>query len=136
MSAAARPLACVRADAGVLPPGNFIMDATVRPSHGRLSGYRPTIRPSVIVRVTTLLTGMLQTTLNGIDAHNSKHQCRPKTKSTWTLHCQYSMKHQGCTYLKLNSNNCSNPTYFCSDLPQQCIFPFHQYTAVQQKIQV
>jgi hypothetical protein len=45
----------VRADASVLPPGNFITDATMRPSHGRRSGHRPTVRPSVrpsvIVRV-------------------------------------------------------------------------------------
>jgi hypothetical protein len=45
----------VRADASVLPPGNFITDATVRPSHGRPCDHRPTIRPSVIVRETTLL---------------------------------------------------------------------------------
>jgi hypothetical protein len=35
----------VRADASVLPPGNFITDATVRPSHGRPSGHRPIVRP-------------------------------------------------------------------------------------------
>jgi hypothetical protein len=35
----------VRADASVLSPGNFIMDATVRPSHGRPSGHRLTVRP-------------------------------------------------------------------------------------------
>jgi hypothetical protein len=51
----ARTHGCVRADASVLPPCNFIMDATVRLSHGRPSGHRPTVRPSVIVRVTTLL---------------------------------------------------------------------------------
>jgi hypothetical protein len=38
---------CVHADASVLCRGNFITDAIVRPSHGRLSGHRPTIRPSV-----------------------------------------------------------------------------------------
>jgi hypothetical protein len=43
-----------RADASVLFPCNFITDALVRPSHGRLSGHHPTVRPSVIVRVTTL----------------------------------------------------------------------------------
>jgi hypothetical protein len=36
-------------------PGNFITDTTVRPSHGRPSGHRPTVHPSAIVRVTTLL---------------------------------------------------------------------------------
>jgi hypothetical protein len=35
-------------------PGNFKTDATVRPSHGRPCGHRPTVRPSIIVRVTTL----------------------------------------------------------------------------------
>jgi hypothetical protein len=45
----------VRADASVLPPGNFKKDTTVRPSHGRPRGHRPTVRPSVIVRVTTLI---------------------------------------------------------------------------------
>jgi hypothetical protein len=44
----------VRADASVLHPGNFITDATVRPSHGRPCGHCSTVRPSVIVRVTTL----------------------------------------------------------------------------------
>jgi hypothetical protein len=44
----------VRADASVLPPCNFITDAIMRLSHGRPSGHRPTIRPSVIVCVTTL----------------------------------------------------------------------------------
>jgi hypothetical protein len=44
----------VRADGSVLPPGNFKTDATVRPSHGSPCGHRPTVRPSVIVRVTTL----------------------------------------------------------------------------------
>jgi hypothetical protein len=41
----------VRADTGVrlrgrecLPPGNFITDATMRPSHGRLSGHHPAVR--------------------------------------------------------------------------------------------
>jgi hypothetical protein len=56
----ARMLDCVRADAPCLrgrssrlcgreclPPGNFITDAIVRPSHGRLSGHRPTVHPSV-----------------------------------------------------------------------------------------
>jgi hypothetical protein len=49
-----RGYARVRANASVLPPGNFVADATVRPSHGRPSGHRPTVRPSAIVRVTTL----------------------------------------------------------------------------------
>jgi hypothetical protein len=53
-SASARAHCRVRADASVLPPGNFKMDATVRPSHGRPHGHRPTVRPSVIIRVTTL----------------------------------------------------------------------------------
>jgi hypothetical protein len=30
--------------------GNFISDATMRPSHGRPSGHRPTVRPSVCYR--------------------------------------------------------------------------------------
>jgi hypothetical protein len=37
----------VRADASVLSLGNFLSDATVRPSHGRLSSHRPTVHPSV-----------------------------------------------------------------------------------------
>jgi hypothetical protein len=44
----------VRADACSRPcgrecftPGNFKKDATVRPSHGRPRGHRPTVRPSV-----------------------------------------------------------------------------------------
>jgi hypothetical protein len=37
----------VRADAAVLPPGNFKKDAIVRPSHGRPRGHRPILRPSV-----------------------------------------------------------------------------------------
>jgi hypothetical protein len=45
---------CVRVDASVLLPGNFIMDATVRPSHGQPNGHRPSVRPSTIVRLTTL----------------------------------------------------------------------------------
>jgi hypothetical protein len=28
-------------------PGNFKKDATVRPSHGRPRGHRPTVRPSI-----------------------------------------------------------------------------------------
>jgi hypothetical protein len=47
---------CVRADASVLSPGNFIADARVRPSHGRPRGHRPIVCRSVIVRVTTLIT--------------------------------------------------------------------------------
>jgi hypothetical protein len=39
-------------------PGNFIMDATMRPSHGRPSSHRlticPSVCPSAIVHVTTL----------------------------------------------------------------------------------
>jgi hypothetical protein len=45
----------VRSDASVLSPGNFITDATLRPSHRRPNGHRSIVRPSVIVRVTTLL---------------------------------------------------------------------------------
>jgi hypothetical protein len=40
-------LTCVRADTGVLPPGNFKKDATVRPSHGCPRGHPPIVRPSV-----------------------------------------------------------------------------------------
>jgi hypothetical protein len=59
----------VRADAHCFIPGNFKKDATVRPSHGRPRGHRPTVRPSVRlsdcpfvrpsenVRVTTLHRG-------------------------------------------------------------------------------
>jgi hypothetical protein len=47
----------VRADASVFPPCNFITDATVHPSHGWLSGHRLTVRPSVIVCMTTLPPG-------------------------------------------------------------------------------
>jgi hypothetical protein len=43
----ARTLGRVRVDASVLSLGNFITDATVRPSHGRPSGHCPSIRPSV-----------------------------------------------------------------------------------------
>jgi hypothetical protein len=50
MRASARTLGCVRVDASVLPPGNFITEATVRPSHGRPSGHRPVVRPSVRYR--------------------------------------------------------------------------------------
>jgi hypothetical protein len=49
--------ACVHVDASILFPGNFITDATVRPSHGRPSGHRPTVCLSAIVRVTTLILG-------------------------------------------------------------------------------
>jgi hypothetical protein len=49
----------VRADASVLFSCNFITDATVRPSHGRPSGHRPTVRSSAILRVTTLVQGGL-----------------------------------------------------------------------------
>jgi hypothetical protein len=49
-SASARTHARVRADASVLPPGNFKKDATVRLSHGRPRGHRPTVRPSVHYR--------------------------------------------------------------------------------------
>jgi hypothetical protein len=41
---------CVRADASVLPPGNFITDATVRSGHGRPGGHCPIVRPSVRYR--------------------------------------------------------------------------------------
>jgi hypothetical protein len=37
----------VRADAYFFTPSNFKKDATVHPSHGRLGGHRPTLRPSV-----------------------------------------------------------------------------------------
>jgi hypothetical protein len=55
-NASVRTQGCVRADASVLPLGNFITDATVRTSHRRPSGHRPSVRPSVIVCVTTLGT--------------------------------------------------------------------------------
>jgi hypothetical protein len=45
-----RGYASVRTDASVLSPGNFITDATVRPSHGRPSGHRPIVRPSICYR--------------------------------------------------------------------------------------
>jgi hypothetical protein len=32
-------------------PGNFKKDATVRPSHGRFRGHRPTIHPTVRLSV-------------------------------------------------------------------------------------
>jgi hypothetical protein len=53
--ASARTDRWVRADASVLPLGYFISDGTVRPSYRQPSGHRPTVRPSAIVRVTTLL---------------------------------------------------------------------------------
>jgi hypothetical protein len=34
----------------VLPPGNFIMDTTVRPSQGRPSSHRPSVHSSVCYR--------------------------------------------------------------------------------------
>jgi hypothetical protein len=44
---------------GSFTPGNLKKDATVRPSHGRLRGHRPIVRPSVRpsenIRVTTLI---------------------------------------------------------------------------------
>jgi hypothetical protein len=46
MSASARTH-LVRTDVSVLPLGNFITDAIVRPSHGRLSGHGPTVHLSV-----------------------------------------------------------------------------------------
>jgi hypothetical protein len=50
-------------DASVLPPCNFITDATVRPSLGQPNSHRPivcpSVRPSVIVRVTTLTTAAM-----------------------------------------------------------------------------
>jgi hypothetical protein len=49
-----RERARIRTDASVLSPGNFIIDATVRPSHGRPNSHRPSVHPSAIVRVTTL----------------------------------------------------------------------------------
>jgi hypothetical protein len=45
----------IGANAAVLPLGNFKKDATVRPSHGRPRGHRPSVRPSENVRVTTLV---------------------------------------------------------------------------------
>jgi hypothetical protein len=49
----------VRADASRFIPGYFITDATVRPSHGRPNGHRPSVRLSVrlsaIVRVRTVV---------------------------------------------------------------------------------
>jgi hypothetical protein len=44
----------VRADVSVLSPDNFITDATVRPSHVRPSGHRPTVRLFAIVHMTIL----------------------------------------------------------------------------------
>ena len=43
---------CIRTDESILLPGNFIMDATVCPHHGRpLNGHRPIVRPSVRYRL-------------------------------------------------------------------------------------
>jgi hypothetical protein len=50
----ARTHARIRTDAHCFTPGNFKKNATVRPSHGRPRGHRPTVRPSENVRVTTL----------------------------------------------------------------------------------
>jgi hypothetical protein len=47
-----------------LPPGNFIMDAIVRPSHGRPCSHRSSIRPYAMVRVTTLELGPLWCAVN------------------------------------------------------------------------
>jgi hypothetical protein len=49
----ARTHARVRTDAAIYPRGNFIMDATVRLSHGRPSSHRPCPHPSV--RLTTMV---------------------------------------------------------------------------------
>jgi hypothetical protein len=46
----------VRADTGVLSPGNFKKDATVLPSHRRPRGHRPIVRPSVRKRPRDTLT--------------------------------------------------------------------------------
>jgi hypothetical protein len=43
-SASARTHGCVRAIAPCFTPGNFQKDATVRPSHGRPCGHRPSVR--------------------------------------------------------------------------------------------
>jgi hypothetical protein len=51
VSSSVRTHGRVCVDASVLPPRNFITDATVRLSHRRPSGHRP------FVRVTTLLLG-------------------------------------------------------------------------------
>jgi hypothetical protein len=37
-------------DASRFTLGNFITDATVRPSHGLPSGHRPSVRPSIRYR--------------------------------------------------------------------------------------
>jgi hypothetical protein len=55
-SASVRTHVRVRADASVLPPGNFKKDTTVRPSHGRPRGHRLTVRPSVRPSVRPLLS--------------------------------------------------------------------------------
>jgi hypothetical protein len=54
----ARTQGCVYTDASVLSPDNFIMDTRVRLSYGRPSSHHPIVRPSVIVRVTTLLVNV------------------------------------------------------------------------------
>jgi hypothetical protein len=41
---------CARADVPIYPRGNFITDATVRPSHGRPSNHRPIVYLSVLNR--------------------------------------------------------------------------------------
>jgi hypothetical protein len=51
----ARMQGCVCTYASRFTRGNFITDSIVRPSHGRPSGHRPSVRLSIIVRVTTLV---------------------------------------------------------------------------------
>jgi hypothetical protein len=68
----------VHADASVLSLDNFITNAIVRPSHGRPSSHRPSVcpfvrpsvrlsvRPSAIVRVTTLVPTSHTSTNNSV----------------------------------------------------------------------
>jgi hypothetical protein len=53
-NASVRTRPSVRADAHILSPCNFIMDATMCLSHGQPSGHRSIVHPSVIVHVTTM----------------------------------------------------------------------------------
>jgi hypothetical protein len=82
----ARTLGCVRANASVLPLCNIITDAVVHPSHGRPSGHRPTVRPSAIVRLSTLLTSWSSRERFQTDGRTDDRTMAAGASVTWT-HC-------------------------------------------------
>jgi hypothetical protein len=80
VSSSARTHGRVRLDSSDLPPGNFITDATVRLSHGRPSGHRPIVCPSVIVRMTTLTADEYY---RGVDLRTAPPQPTAKHEIAW-----------------------------------------------------